>query len=254
MKIKNTALMILFICSLALISYRASHALFKDTATSTSNVFTASDVFFSPSPGEPTSTPTATPSPSPTATPSPTPTPTGGIPTVESGDVVINEINWGGSTISIADEWIELRNTKSYSIDITGWIIENLGTSGSPDITLPSGIILADGFYLISNYGKEGSRINIDPDFSTTAVHLDNDGEQLRLKTDIGELIDVANSSIDTWFKGVNSPPPKKSMERKDLPGDGTVADNWQDASTHTNMDGSGASDEFGTPKAQNGL
>ena len=62
-------------------SYKTTLALFSDTAQSTNNTFTASEVF-------------------------PTPTP---IP-VNAGDVVINEINWGGSSSSTVDEWIELRN------------------------------------------------------------------------------------------------------------------------------------------------
>ncbi|MCD6334669.1 MAG: lamin tail domain-containing protein, partial [Candidatus Latescibacteria bacterium] len=38
-----------------------------------------------------------------------------------SGDVVINELMWMGSTASSADEWIELRNTTDSEILLSGW-------------------------------------------------------------------------------------------------------------------------------------
>lgn len=65
--------------------------------------------------------------------------------------------------------------------------------------------------------------------------------------------MDIANATSSAWFSGSNSTP-KKSMERKNPPSDGTVTGNWQIATTHTNMDDATASAEFATPKAINGL
>ncbi len=41
-------------------------------------------------------------------------------------DIIINEIMWSGSTISSADEWIELKNTTTHDIDISGYKINYL--------------------------------------------------------------------------------------------------------------------------------
>lgn len=168
------------------------------------------------------------------------------------GDVVINEINWAGSSLSTADEWIELKNTSAVDIDISGWVVENLGNSTSPNITIDSGVIPANGYFLISNYNEISSKINVIPDMVTADVSLSNTGEQLILKDQNATIIDTANNA-GGWFAGENSTP-EKSMERKSPQGDGTQSANWQTATTHTNMDGSSASDEFGTPKSPNGL
>lgn len=215
---------------LGMVSYKATYALFSDSASSVSNTFAAASVF-----------PTPTPTPCPSTSPS-------------SGSVVINEINWGGANGDGNDEWIELLNTTCNPINLTGWVVENLGTGsgGGANITIPSGTIPANGFFLISNNDKNNSKINIDSDLVDTSVSLVDGGEQLKLKTSAsGTLIDTANGT-GAWFAGSNSTP-KKSMERKSPPGDGTIATNWQTATTHTNMDGSGSTDEFGTPKAVNG-
>lgn len=194
---------------------------------------------------------TITPTPNPTLTITPTPS------EVNPGNIVINEINWAGNDQGggANDEWIELRNATDHSVSIGGWIVENLGSTTHPDITITpnTASIPANGFFLISAKNASASRINVDPDMITNDVDLNNDGEQLRLKTDLNILIDSANVTPGAWLAGSNSTP-KKSMERKTPPEDGTVSSNWQDAATHTNMDGSSETDEFGTPKAVNDL
>lgn len=170
------------------------------------------------------------------------------------GSVVINEINWGGSNGDGNDEWIELKNMTNSAIDISNWVVENLGLGGpNANLTIPSGsTIPANGFFLISNDNKDNSKINVDSDFVTSSVSLNNDGENLILKDNLNNVIDDANGT-GSWYKGSNSTP-KKSMERKNPPGDGTISGNWQTATTHTNMDASGTTDEFATPKAENGI
>ncbi len=170
------------------------------------------------------------------------------------GTVVINEINWGGSNGDGNDEWIELKNTTSNVIDLSNWVVERLGTGSGPgaNITIPAGnTIPANGFFIISNNSKDSSKINVDSDYVTSSVSLVDGGEQLILKDSSDAIIDMANGT-GSWFAGSNSTP-KKSMERKNPPSDGTQTANWQTATTHTNMDGSGATDEFATPKAENG-
>jgi len=219
MKKQNYFLFLFILIMSAFISYRGALALFSDSGQSSNNIFGASSTF--------------------------------PIPTPQAGDIVINEINWGGSNGDGNDEWVELRNTKNYSINLNGWVVENLGSGGgNANITIPSGSIAANGFFLITALDKANSKINVDPDYTTSKISLNNGGEQLKLKTNTNVLIDTANGT-EAWFAG-NGSTPKKSMERKSSPGDGTVSTNWQTATTHTGMDGNGSSDEFGTPKNSN--
>jgi len=215
---------------------------FLDQEKSVGNVFTASDTYDEVSPS-----PTLSPTPSISVTPSPTPTP-------GSGDVVINEINWAGNNSDSDDEWLELRNITSFPIDISGWKLEG-AASGSTVITITSGVIPANGLFLLSNFSKtdSSSRLNIDPDIVTTTLQLDNTALLVTLKDISDVVIDVADDGVGVPLAGSNVAP-KKSMERISPPGDGTQSTNWQTATTHTNMDGSGSTEEFGTPKATNGI
>lgn len=194
----------------------------------------------------PTDTPTPTLSPTPSDTPTPTPTPT-------PPSVVINEIMWPGSSASSADEWIELKNTTSSPIDLTNWVVEKLGNSGSPNITIPSSTIGANDYFLIANYLETDSHsvLNVHPDFQTASISLDNAGEQLVLKNNLGVIIDTANGN-SAWFNGVNGNNivPDKSMARKDPPNDGTNASNWFTSQGSANLD-PGAT-ESATPKSNN--
>jgi signal peptidase len=211
-------------------------AFLKDTETSSGNVLQAAAVF-------PTSSVTITPTVSPSS-----------CIATNSETIVINEINWSGSNGDGNDEWIELCNTTNSQVDLTNWVVENLGTGSGPgaNITIPSGIIPPNGFFIISSNTQANSKINIAPDLINTGLSLNNGGEQLILKNDIGSTIDTANIT-GAWYAGSNSTP-KKTMERKSPVGDGIILTNWQTATTHTNMDASSLTDEFATPKAINGL
>ncbi len=232
-KIAILGLFLIYSLFAGAIGFRMTQSLFADSASSTNNSFTAAAVF-------PTGTGTIT----PTATPTPT-----GIQGAQPGDVVINEIMWMGSASASTDEWVELRNTTSNTIDISGWVVENLGDGSPAHITIPaSSTIPANGFYLISNNLKASSFIDIDPDLQTTNVGLLNEGEQLILKNNLTTTIDTANLPPG-WLKGVNGTP-NRSMERKSTPGDGTLVANWQDSNGQVNLD-AGITD-FATPKADN--
>jgi len=165
--------------------------------------------------------------------------------------VIINEINWVGGTGG-NDEWLELINTSDQVIDISGWVIENAGTGSgvNQNIVLPSNsLIPAESYFLISKNSKEDSNINVDPDFITSNLSLHDGGEQLILKTSVGEIIDIANGT-GAWFAGSNSVP-KSSMEKKNPLLEGTLSNSWQTATTQANLD---PVNQLGTPKAPNGI
>src|SRR3989344_1923612 len=73
----------------------------------------------------------------------------------ESNSVVINEVAWMGSlpdegessAAASNDEWIELYNQSSESVDLTGWILKS--DDGTPYIEL-SGVINPNSYFLLS--------------------------------------------------------------------------------------------------------
>lgn len=143
--------------------------------------------------------------------------------------IAIGEVAWAGSSRSTADEWIELWNLGSESVDLSGWTID--GAAGSSPFILPSGSTIApQGAFLVANYGPEDTHsvLASPPSFATTAVSLPNTGLKLTLRGTDGTAVDqtpdgsapAAGSSKD----------PKRSMVRNP---DGT----WTDATTTAGFD-----------------
>lgn len=151
------------------------------------------------------------------------------------GDIVINEVAWGGSILSAADEWIELRNTRDFPISLAAW---GIGAAGSGSTSLPiSGTIPANGLFLISNYATTHANAAISnlltSDLVTTALSLADAGEHLVLTDQVGKLIDETPLPHPGWPAGVHDivTPLYQSMERDLLPGDGSDPDNWHTCS-----------------------
>ncbi len=165
-----------------------------------------------------------------------------------AGLVVINEIMWSGSNAVPSDEWVELKNNTSSAIDLTNWSIDNLGDTSTPNISIPSGVISANGYFLIANNIKDNSVINVDPNLQTSSMELLNTGEQLILKNNNRQTIDTANDS-GPWFAGSNINP-KKSMSRNSPSGDGTLSSNWYTSTTSVNLDAEAT--ESATPQTAN--
>ncbi|UCC87962.1 MAG: lamin tail domain-containing protein [Anaerolineales bacterium] len=126
------------------------------------------------------------------------------------GDVVINEVAWGGTAASSADEWIELYNTTAQPITLTGWSLISL--DGTPVISL-TGVIPPDGYFLLER-SDEGTISDVPADLIYTGA-LDNGGESLQLLAPDGTLIDTANLAAGPWPAGSGGPD-YYSMERVD--------------------------------------
>lgn len=192
-----------------------------------------------PLPRTPTMTPTVSPTPlatpSPTATPgpetplpTPNPTPTPTPVTISAGDVVINEIAWMGTKASQYAEWIELYNTTSNPIDLSGWkIIE--GGSGATVVTLAN-LIQVNNYYLIERVTASSPHafFDIATNISSSFVGggLANTGEKLTLQDSEGNIIDIVDGSTQWYGAGVASPD-YKSMERIDPYKSGSDSTNW---------------------------
>jgi len=185
---------------------------------------------------------------------------------INLGDIVINELMWMGSWASpTGDEWIELRNMTNENIDLSGCQLTKLDSGGVEELmlTIPSGSLVdADGFYLISNYDEAGSNISVEPDLVDTAVNLSNTKLQIKLYcggdwNGSGTIIDIAGDGGaplvgDNGDDSEDPVIPKKSMSRRGVPGDGSLADNWYIAVNRENWDDDAT--EFGTPGSENSM
>ncbi|MCR4279393.1 MAG: lamin tail domain-containing protein, partial [Candidatus Zambryskibacteria bacterium] len=142
-----------------------------------------------------------------------------------SKTVVINEIAWAGTKAQSTDEWLELFNTTSSSVDLTGWKITSSDSEG-PEITL-SGTVAASGFYLIERTDDQATTAvaqliaSFGNGLSNTAC------ETLYLYNAENVVIDeTACTSDGAWPAGIASPD-YISMERIVSTSAGSNASNW---------------------------
>ncbi len=208
----------------------------------------------------PTPPPTASPTPSaiPTSTPTPTAVPTATpVPTaVPSGDVVINEIAWMGTTYSTSEEWIELYNTTGSPIDISGWSIYGADTGQVINFAAADGwaeTTIAAGGYLLYCNSSTVFASGASEDIWDATIGMDNTNPgQVRLydgANGSGNLIDVANQLSGDWFAGEAG---VGTMERIDPYFYGTVSTNWMTWDGVAFATDSGGNDILGSPGAIN--
>ena len=173
---------------------------------------------------------------------------------IPSLTIVINEIAWmGTSATNSADEWIELYNNTTSTIDIAGWTLTAL--DGTPSITFSTSTgtttIPAQGFYLLERTDDQTiSDISADRIYTGASR---NDGEKLELKDADSNLIDIVDCSSE-WFAGTTTSA-YVSMERIDSNATGTDSENWANnnliARNGLNKDGLKI---YGTPKSENSI
>ncbi|MFA6130837.1 MAG: lamin tail domain-containing protein [Patescibacteria group bacterium] len=152
--------------------------------------------------------------------------------------IVFSEINWGGSSLSTADEWIELSNQGSESVDIGGWILAGLATSRSA-LTLAEGTVVpAEGMVLIANYelGNEKTTLLVSPSLVTSSLSIPNTDLDAYLAMPDGTVIDEIHDTNTPDF-GATDPP--TSMERN------LTTLEWISATTSVNLTDPA---QFGTP------
>lgn len=111
----------------------------------------------------------------------------------ETPTVLISEVAWGGTSKSIADEWIELAPVGADPVSLSGWTLEG-ALSGGNILTLPDVTLLPGSTYVITNYpaGHASTALAIAPSFTTTSVSLPNEGLRLILKRPDGTVVDTA--------------------------------------------------------------
>lgn len=167
-------------------------------------------------------------------------------------DVFINEIMWSGTEKSKADEFIELRNLSDQAVDLSGFELTRYDrTMEIFMIKIPTGLeILANDYFLISNYDEQDSRINVEPDYVDSGLSLSNSSLQIKLYDgdyNTANLLDIAGDK-NSPLAGDNEM--LSSMERNFEITDGLLSSSWHTAEQSLNFDQD--SIELGSPKAHN--
>ncbi|MBP6925562.1 MAG: lamin tail domain-containing protein [Candidatus Pacebacteria bacterium] len=120
------------------------------------------------------------------------------LPQIVFAEVRVNEIAWMGTVNSANDEWIELYNDSSDSIDINGWTLTD--SDGGLAINI-SGVISGQGYFLLERTDDSTvSTVSADQIYSGA---LGNSGESLTLKNASGSVIDIVNH-MSGWQGGSN--------------------------------------------------
>lgn len=152
--------------------------------------------------------------------------------------ILLSEINWAGSENSTADEWIELVNLESHSVDVSQYVLTGVATGGAA-IEIANGTILAPGdTLLIANYAAEDAKTTLRtaPDLVTTAISLPNSSLNILLTTPQGVVLDHYSDTDSPDFGSSN---PSTSIER-DL-----ISLNWRTSTQRLNL---ASTVQLGTP------
>lgn len=151
--------------------------------------------------------------------------------------ILIGEVNWAGSSLSSADEWLELWNNSDKPLWLSGYILRG---AASTDITFTDmHSIPPKSAFIISNYADADPKCAIatTTQLITTAVSLSNNNLKIELIAPDGTLIDTAGNN-EAPPSG-SSLPVKASMIR-------TSNESWASATTSINLDSNIT--DFATP------
>jgi uncharacterized protein YdeI (BOF family) len=138
------------------------------------------------------------------------------IETSYSQDIIINEIlpNPEGSDTAAAPngEWIELYNRSSQKINLAGWKLDDLISSGSKPYAIDSKIFIEPNEYLVFYYGQ-------------TKICLNNNGDEVNLINPQGKIISacsyqeksdeqtsLARGKDGQWYWSVEPTPNKENL------------------------------------------
>jgi chitodextrinase len=161
-----------------------------------------------------------------------------GTASAEPGGIVISELNYHAGSDLDEDDFLELTNTGTSPIDMSGWSF----TAGVTGI-LPAGAVVAPGgFYVVA---KDAATFQATNGFAPDALYggnLSNGGETVTLVDASANVIDTVTYADAAPWPGApdgNGP----TLELRDVNSDNSLPENW------------GASlQNGGTPRAVNSL
>lgn len=161
------------------------------------------------------------------------------VQSTEGKALAITEINWGGSSFSSYDEWIEIQNISEQTIDLSQYVLRGL-KSNNQDIQL-TGMLKPKEYFLIARYDNhnKNTALTVSPDIATS-ITIHNTGFKISLIQQMQnneKIIDEVDTISVGPFAGLNSNNfGKASMERIDPYLPGNMATNWQTAKSSINL------------------
>ena len=163
-------------------------------------------------------------------------------------NVVINEVNYGGSVTDPTDNYVELFNPTADSVSIEGYSL----WSASAEMVTLHGSIAASGYYVVSHNAVTNS-VLVASDLVDSHLVLSPTSSTVILRDASGTPVDTANSldgkSVAGSTKGVIAAEERLSTSKAYQ--NGTLADSWFTASTHGVGLKPGVA-QYGTPGAIN--
>ena len=167
--------------------------------------------------------------------------------------VVINEVAWAGNSSAYsADEWVELYNRASLTVNLSDFILYSKTDTG-PYLNL-SGTVASRSYYLVERT-DDNTVSDISADLASSFGNgLANTGENITL---VYKPAGQATTTIDeipydfNWYAGSSFN--YSTMERHDADIAGTNSSNWgTNNSIIKNGKNAGGGNINGTPKARN--
>ncbi|MFA4954585.1 MAG: lamin tail domain-containing protein [Patescibacteria group bacterium] len=159
--------------------------------------------------------------------------------------VVIGEVAWAGSSLSQADEWVELWNLSDSPVALAGWSLRGAGESGRTIFFPAEAVIQPASAFVIANYSASDTKsaLLFAPQVVTTTVSLSNSALVLELRDAEGDLVDAAGDG-KTPFAGSSATPKASMLRQPDLTGQDPLA--WSTATSSQNLKTENA--DLGTP------
>ncbi len=144
------------------------------------------------------------------------------IASAEPGGIVISELNYHPGSDDDADEFIELVNTGTTPIDVSGWSF-----SAGIDGIIDAGVVIPAGSYFVMSPDPVAfaTLYGFTPD-GTYSGKLSNGGEEVTLVDAGAGVIDsVTYDDADPWTGAPDGNGP--SLELRGLSYDNTQPENW---------------------------
>ncbi|HMG82459.1 MAG TPA: lamin tail domain-containing protein [Ferruginibacter sp.] len=148
-------------------------------------------------------------------------------------DIIIDEIMADPTPVVGLpnNEWIELKNTSAYAINLQGFTI---GDSSGQSGPMPAYILPADSFVIVCTGSAVNAMATFGPTIAVTSFpSLLNTGDELILKTAVGKVMHAVNYS-SAWYQNALKEQGGWSLEMIDTKNPCTGYSNWK-ASTDVN-------------------
>ena len=154
--------------------------------------------------------------------------------------VVINEINYNSLDSFDPDDWVEIYNSSSESIDLGSWLLKD--ENDDHIFTVPSNTILLPDQYLVfctDTIKFTALFPDVNPYYGNLGFGLGGGGDFVRLFDYNGLLVDIVEyDDIAPWDTLADGSGPTLELNHPSL--DNTLGENWS------------ASQDYGTPGAVN--